>query len=180
MLDTKEELTNLVIYCVINYLLLGVQSSLWPEFFGSFPAPMFLLYSLIFFALYHPPKWVYVFVGISLVLFTAFSAVPIEIYLFLLILITTSLQLLKKRVFWQGVTYYMLCSFIAIFLFHLGYYILSWGLEIDEAGKAHIQWGFWILQSLTTLILSPIFYWFYIQIESATRGFDTSDVEEAL
>ena len=69
---------------------------------------------------------------------------------------------------------------MAVTLFHILYYLLSWMIEVEETGIAHIQWGFWFFQSLTSVILSPVFYWIYIQLEANTRGFDTSDVEEAL
>lgn len=180
MLDTKEELVNLAIYVIINYLLLGVQTALWPEFFGGLPAPFFLLYSVIFFSLFHPGKWVVAFIAISMFMASAFTVIPIEILLFNLILISIVLGLLKKRVFWSGFSYFSLCSFIAVCLFHICYYAFSWTFEIEEAGASQVQWGFWFLQSLTTVILSPIFYWTYAQIESATRGFDSNEVEEAL
>lgn len=180
MLDTKEELLNLAIYLFMNYLLLGVQTALWPEFFGSFPAPFFLIYSLIFFSLYHPGKWIAIFIGISLVLTSSFSLIPLEIGLFSLIAISVAIHQLKKRVFWNGFSYFSLCCFISVCIFHFSYYLFSWTFEIDEAGASQIQWGFWFLQCLTTLALSPVFYWTLVRIESATRGFDTSDVEEAL
>ncbi|MEC9281173.1 MAG: hypothetical protein VX642_00570 [Bdellovibrionota bacterium] len=178
--ETKNESLNLIIYFVVNLLLLGLQSSLWPSIAGSIPSPHFLMYSLLFFALFHDLKTGAAFLIFSVALYSSYSIVPIEILFFCLACIYVLVNQVKKRVFWPGSSYFTLMSGISVILFHFCYYLFSWMIEDDASGYASIQWGFWLLQLLSTALFAPLFYWIFVRVEAATRGFDTSDVEEAI
>ena len=178
--ETRNELINFVIYSFLQLLLLGFQSSLWPSFLGARSAPHFVLYAVIFFALFHERKWGLLFLVVCVLLYTSASIVPLEILLFIFAGVYFLVGQLKKRIFWPGLSYFILVTAFAVSLFHLLYYLLSWLLEHEAAGTASVQWAFWFLQLLSSVVFAPLFYFVYLRLEATTRGFDTSDVEEAL
>ncbi|MFK8139269.1 MAG: hypothetical protein AB8E15_12995 [Bdellovibrionales bacterium] len=186
MEDTKAESINLLLYSLLCLLMVGVQTSIWPRYLSPLPAPMFWIYPLVFFALFHNFKWSMFYILICVFIMSSFSITPLELLFGSLILIYLGIANLKDRVFWRGLSYFLLCTFIASVGFHILYYVLSFVMEDtsisgSSRGKsASPQFFFSFFQIITTSLVGIIFYWINMQIEIHTRKFDTDDVEGIL
>lgn len=174
----KEYISNISGYAIANFLLLALQTSLWHDFMGSLPAPHFILYSIIIFALYQPSKLGFINTLISAFIICNFTIVPIEINLIQCVFLYILVNKLKERIYWHGFTYYWTLTAISVFVFHITYYLLSWSLE--ESGWAEIQWLFFLGQILISTLFAPLFYLIYNKFEKISFRSSYSSLEEVL
>src|ERR1035437_529301 len=89
-------------------ILAAVQTSLWFLVFGRFPAPMFWLVVLVYISVTRP-TWEATLVTYLLSFAIApFTALPFEGVLVYCLLLMLSIILIRERVMWGGLTYFML------------------------------------------------------------------------
>lgn len=106
-------------------LLTGLQTSLWFQLLGLFPAPQFWIIVLTFLII-HRPFWISLIMGyLFSVVLTGFTAWPFENILACTMIIVGSSQLLKDRIYGSGVNYFIALCGWNVFLFQLCYTILG-------------------------------------------------------
>jgi hypothetical protein len=130
--------------------LAGLQTTLWFQFFGSFPAPLLWLNVITFLILYRPPFesiFTIYFLGFAL---CTFSAVPFSVMSSTLLVLFAITYLTKRRFFWTGSGYYWLASFLSSFVFQLAYLAASGLIEPQKAAILP-------LDRLAQALLTPLF-----------------------
>ncbi|MEK2688255.1 hypothetical protein [Bdellovibrio sp. GT3] len=157
---------NFFIFLTILLLVAGIQTTLWFQFFGNVPAPLLWLNLIVYLTLYRKPfPAIFTIYAMGAILLI-FTAMPLKMMLFSLLILFTLVYGIKSRVFWSGAGYYtIMCGFSAV-AYHLIYFLLSMVLEKNPA-------SFEIVDRLVQIILTPSFalpmYWILARIDKLTQ-----------
>lgn len=157
---------NFLIFLALLLLIAGIQTTLWFQFVGNTPAPLLWLNLIVYMILYRKPyPAIFTIYAMGAVLLI-FTAMPLKMMLFSLLLLFILVYGIKSRVFWTGSGYFtIMCGFSAV-AYHLIYFLLSMVLEKNPA-------SFEFLDRLVQIILTPAFglpmYWVLAKIDKVTQ-----------
>lgn len=103
----------------------AVQTTVWPDWFGSMTAPPLWLLVIVWLSLYRPETSTILFLYFLGALGVAFTAMPLKMMLFSILLLHIAISVARERVFWSGVWYFVLASTASVAFFHVCYLLLS-------------------------------------------------------
>lgn len=162
MKNLARELTNYLIFLVAAILLTALQSSLWLQLFGWFPAPQIWLAILTFWVLYRELWESVAMMYILATVVSAFTAMPFAHLLVINLLTCLTLAFTKKRVYWAGSTFYMLASGASVLCLFVFTFLISW--RYDKNPIRDVSLFSWLISVLLTMLVSlplhSIFGWF--------------------
>ncbi len=144
--------TNYLIFAVAAILLTALQSSLWLQLFGWFPAPQIWLAILTFWVLYRELWESVLMMYVLAVVVSAFTSLPFAHLLAINILTCLSLSFTKKRIYWAGSTFYMLACGAAVFALFFFTLLVSW--RYDRNPIRDISVFGWLITVLLTMLVS--------------------------
>lgn len=116
---------NIVLTLLMALFGLVLQSTVWYQFFGNFPAPLFWLPTIVYFCLYRRPLEGVLLAYIVALMLTSFTSTPLGVLLFVALGIFTLILVLKQRIYFPGKNYYLVVSLVAGFSFHIFQIIFS-------------------------------------------------------
>lgn len=161
---------NLLVFCVAQIILVSLQTSLWMQILGSFPAPQLWLPGFIYWSLYRRPPESIAMLYLTVFMAGSLTALPYSLLLLILVFIYVGVYFLKERIYWSGSTFYMLACGFAVLLFPFSHFVLSW---ILEANPIHDPELFnWIISILLTMLLSLPLYHLFTFIDHLIRPVD--------
>jgi hypothetical protein len=157
---------NFLIFLAALLVVAGIQSTLWFQFFGNVPAPLLWLNLIVYMTLYRKPFPAIFMIYAMGAILLIFTAMPLKMMLFSLLILFVLVYGIKSRVFWSGAGYYtIMCGFSAV-AYHLIYFFLSLVMERNPA-------SFEIVDRLVQIILTPTFaflmYWVLARIDKVTQ-----------
>lgn len=162
MKSLVRDLANYLLFTAAAILLTALQSSLWLQLFGWFPAPQIWLAVLTFWVLYRELWEAVLMIYVLAMVVSAFTVMPFAHLLAINLLTCLSLAFTKKRIYWAGSTFYMLASgaaVVALFVFTM---MISWRYDRNPIRDLSV-FG-WIISLLLTMLVSlplhSIFGWF--------------------
>jgi cell shape-determining protein MreD len=169
-----ESLINLLVTITLLVTLVGLQSSLWFQFFGFFPSPQCWIPFICYWAVYRN-----LFEGILLTYLVAIiantaTAMPISVFLLLSLIIFLVAKFIKERFFWNGATYLMFLTGVSTLLFPLFHFILSKLMEKNPISDLEIIDT--ILSSLTTALLALPIHFIMNKLDQVTHKEWPTDV----
>lgn len=147
---------NYLLFLLAIYLLLAFQSSIWFQLFGHFPSPVMWLPIMAYWTLNRN-----IYEGIAMVYLVTFvmasmSTIPLGLCLAVNMTLFGMAYFIKRRIYWPGVTYYMLVCGIGASLFpvlHLVYSLIFEMKSLNEFSFFH-----WIVGSfMTSVVALPLF-----------------------
>ena len=118
-----QRLSNYSIFVLVLLIVCALQSSLWLNFFGWFPAPQLWLTVLVFWVLYRELWESVLMVYILSIISSGFTALPFAHLLSINLLTAMGLFFVKKRLYWAGPIFYMLASGISVVFFSFFSYL---------------------------------------------------------
>lgn len=113
----------------IMVLLCGIQTVLWPNITTHLTAPPLWLILLTWIALYRDQRETILLIYLLGWLATAFTAMPLKMMLFSLLILFVLIRQVKERVFWPGTPYFVLIGTLSVVAFQVIYITLSYFLE---------------------------------------------------
>lgn len=169
---------NLLCFAVLQLFLVSLQTSLWMQVLGDFPAPQFWLPALVYWSLYRKPYESVAMVYLTTILAGSLTVLPYSLLLLTLILIYLSLFFLKERIYWSGSTFYMLACGFSTLLFPIAHLVISWVLEpnpIHDPEPFH-----WIISVLMTMLISLPLYRVFTLIDRLIKRSEGPETREGL
>jgi len=154
--------SNLALFSLATLLLASIQSSLWFQVFGWFPAPVFWFPALIYVSLYRAPIELLAVVFLMSLVLSTMSVMPDSLLFISIAFIAISVRIVKERFYWPGSGYFMLVSGVAT----LGWHLLAWvgSIMISDVPTVMPAVLDWVLQALLTPLIAPLllplFRWF--------------------
>lgn len=153
---------------VIVLIFTGLQTSLWFQLVGLFPAPQFWIIILTYLII-HRSFWPSLGMGyLFSVIMTGFTSWPFEYLLASTMLIVGSSQLLKDRIYGSGVNYFIALCGWNVFLFHLCYTVL--GLIKEDISFGRVSLFDLSLSPLISVLLAYPFYFMFKFLDRVFKG----------
>lgn len=159
-----------IIHFLFALLLCGVQTGMWPGLLGSVPAPQLWLCWVLYIALYRgyfEALFLSYFFGLTMTSMTSLHLKIIWLSFFTLVSFTS---FIRNKVFWPGLRYYMIATFLMGLSWNASLMIFSKLLEPHPAQPQIVIRSFEVI--LTTLA-SPLVYFIMKWLERF-RPDDTS------
>lgn len=152
MRDQGLLIGNYAAFALIGLALATLQSSLWMQVFGSFPAPHLWLPIAIYWSIYRKPQEGILICYVLSIAIAPLTAAPMGILLLLLLILWGCVYVFKRRIFWPGTTYFMLVVGAATLALPILHFILSWIFERNPTSSFYFFE--WIMKSLLTPLVS--------------------------
>lgn len=157
---------NFFIFLAALLVAAGIQTTLWFQLVGNIPAPLLWLNLIVYIILYRKPFPAIFMIYAMGAILLIFTAMPLKMMLFSLLILFILVYGIKSRVFWSGAGYYtIMCGFSAV-AYHLIYFFLSLVMEKNPA-------SFEILDRLVQIILTPtcalLMYFALAKIDKVTQ-----------
>lgn len=159
--------TNLFTILLTVIFLTTIQSTVWLLFFGSNPSPFLALPVIIYVSLYRDFSEALPVVYLLTFAISSTSAAPSGLIMGLGGLLFFFVFLLKQRIFWHGITYFILSTLIGVVVFQLGYLILSLSFEINPITLP--EWLTWLAQILYAPLFAPFIFRFLSWVDLLTQ-----------
>lgn len=131
------------------------QASAWPDLFGTFAQPPLWLLIIIWLSLYRPGAGTILFLYFLGFVASAYTAIPLKMIFFTILIVHVGISLTRERVFWSGSSYFTLAAVAGVTVSHLCSLVLSRLIE-----PAPAPWMLWdrTLQILLTIPFSGLIY----------------------
>jgi hypothetical protein len=159
--EWTHRLSNYAIFAAALLILAGLQTSLWLQLFGWFPAPQIWLCILVFWVLYREFWESVIMMYLISMIMAPFTSLPFSHLLTLNILNCLALVFIKRRVYWSGATFFMMAAGASVLIFAALSVFLSW--RFDARPIRHFAFFQWLLTLLLTMLfalpLHTIFSW---------------------
>lgn len=169
----NRRILRLVLPTIVFTAACAFQATAWPDVLGAFSAPPLWLLVIVYLSLYRP--------GLSTILFlyflgfvaSAYTAMPLKMIFFTILILHVGISLTRERVFWSGPSYFALASGAAVTASHLCSLVLSRILEPVAAP--------WMpLDRLLQIVLAiPFAYVIYTIMNVIERPFQTDVLVES-
>ncbi len=169
MTESALSLRMIVIHLFTVLIFSSLQTTLWYQVLGQIPAPQLWLSWLIFLALYRPYFEALFASYLFGLLMTAFSSSPLALVWPTFLIVVSTVSFARNKVFWPGLRYFMIATFVASISWHVVVFSLSHFIEKTPAPTMFI---FRLLEVLMTFLSSPLVYIVMKKLES----FRPSDV----
>lgn len=153
---------NLSLFALATLFFGTIQTSLWFQIFGYFPAPALWIPALVFVALFRSTLESVVFSYLCAFVLSTLTVMPEGMLMFVCLALSLSLQVFKQRIYWSGSSYFMMTCGLAALFFHL----FHWGATflIGDNPLTSPQISDWLIEALLTPLLAPmafpVFRWF--------------------
>jgi hypothetical protein len=161
----KEKLllaANVGLFVFATMILATMQSSLWFQILGYFPAPALWIPCLIYVALFRSTLETVIFAYLTVFLLSTMTAMPEGILMVSVLALALSAQLFKQRIYWSGSSYFMMMCGLGSLGFNL--YHLAATQLIGSTPLTSPQISDWLIEALLTPLVAPglfkVFRWF--------------------
>lgn len=140
---------HLICLIILAFLICGFQTTVWYQLFGAIPAPLLWLNLVLYLFLYRKPLESLALVYFLAIIFSAFSSATLgQLWLAMLIMGLLT-NVLKKRIFWPGMRYFMIASFYATITYQVVSPAIGWMADDRVIMNS-------LLTSVAELILTPL------------------------
>lgn len=151
----KRRILRLLLPTLVFLFACALQTTVWPDWLGTFPPPPLWLLIILFLSLYRPEMGTILFLYFLGLLASSFTAMPLKMMLFSILILHIAVAVARERIFWSGVGYFVLAATSGVTVFHITYLILSRLLEPEPAA-----WLVWerLVQILLAIPFSGLVY----------------------
>lgn len=155
----KEKLflvANIGLFALAALMLGTLQTSLWFQIFGHFPAPALWIPCLIYIALFRSTFETVVFAYIIGFTLSTLTAMPEGVLMIVCVALALVTQLFKQRIYWSASSYFMMTCGLASILFHLVHWAVSY--VVGDHPMTSPQVSDWLIEALLTPLAAPMIF----------------------
>ncbi len=142
---------NIIAHTVVACILVALQCSFWFQVFGQLPPPQIWIPILVFWYIYRGLSEAIIMAYVMSLLLSAFTVMPFGQLLLVAIVLLLLVRALRARIYWAGVTYFVLISAVVATSTPLIFLVTSW---LTRSPSTHIHLLDWTLSLLLTTALS--------------------------
>lgn len=144
-----------ILHILFALILSGLQTSMWPGLLGHIPAPQFWLCWILYLGLYRgffEALFMSYFFGLMM---TSMTSLHLKVIWLSLLTLVSLTSFARNKVFWPGLRYFVMASFIMAVGWHVVVFTLATVLEPQPAAPEVIAR---IFEVLLTTLTSPLVY----------------------
>lgn len=151
--------SNYALFVVMTTALASIQSSLWLQVFGYFPAPYLWIAVLNYWVMFRRPVKAVIMTYFVAYVLIAMTGMPLNMMFAVLLSNFAFMYFLRDRVLWAGPTQFMLACGASALL--LPFLIMIFSLMLEANPIKDFYFFDWIMRSLLTALFSlPCFHVF--------------------
>ncbi|MBX3017779.1 MAG: hypothetical protein KF767_07820 [Bdellovibrionaceae bacterium] len=143
------------VHLVVALFLSGLQTSMWPGLLGNIPAPQFWLCWVLYLGLYRGFLEAVFMSYVFGLMMTSMTSLHLKVIWFSLFTLVALTSFARNKVFWPGLRYFMIASFLMAVGWNVCTLFYTTLLEPQPAAFELLARGFEI--ALTTMV-SPLVY----------------------
>lgn len=174
----KEKLIllgNGALFCFAVLVLGTMQTSLWFQIFGYFPAPALWLCAVVFISLYRSLTEAAFMIYAFSFLMSTMTVMPMALLMTATMGVGLATKFVKQRIYWPGSGYFMIACGLASLLFH----ILRWigSSVLEEHALTSPEIGDWLLEALLTPLAAPALhalFWSFDRVSGREQPVEAS------
>lgn len=155
-------LANVSLFAAATIALGTLQTSLWFQIFGYFPAPAFWIPVLVYIALHRSTLETILFSYLIGFILSTMTAMPEGLLMSVCLGLALTVQLVKTRIYWVSASYIMMICGSASLVFHLYHWVATF--MVEEIPLTSPQISSWLIEALLTPLVGPLtfplFQWF--------------------
>lgn len=173
----KEKLllaSNIGLFALAVLIFGTIQTSLWFQILGYFPAPAFWIPCLVYIALFRSPLETMLFSYLTGFLLSTMTAMPEGILATACLALALTTQSFKQRIFWSGSSYFMMTCGFAALAFHIYHWIATF--IIGDMPLTSPQISNWLIEALLTPLAAPMLYPVFRWFDKLTNREQSNDV----
>lgn len=148
--------TNLALFILAILVLGTLQTSLWFQVFGYFPAPAMWLPVLIYVALFRSTLETILFSYLTGFVLSTLTVMPEGLLMSVCLALALSVQLFKTRIYWLSASYSMMVCGLAALVFHVFHWAATF--LIEDVPLTSPQVSSWLIECLLTPLLAPVVF----------------------
>jgi hypothetical protein len=174
MKEKLQLLTNIGLFAFATLLMGTVQTSLWFQILGYFPAPALWIPGLVYISLFRPTLEAVIFSYVCAFVLGTMTAMPEGMLMFVCLALSLSVQVFKQRIYWPGSSYFMMVCGLAALMFHVFHWAATF--LIGDAPLTSPQISDWLIESLLTPLAAPLLFPFFRWFDRVTNREASGDV----
>ena len=162
----KERLflyTNIFCFVLFALVAASLQTSLWFQIAGYFPAPALWIPVLVYVSMHRNAVEMFITIILIAAVLATMTTVSDGVMLCSCLVLGVSARIFKERIYWSNYTYSMLICGLSGFFFHLFKWIAAMVLEEKQFFAPHFL--DWIIEAMLTALIAPIFFRAFIWID---------------
>lgn len=153
MKSSSKTFLNYLLFSITALAFTGLQTSLWSNYLGNFPAPHIWIPTLVYWCLYRSPKETIIMTYIVSLIISPMTALPLGLFIFTNIIIAIFILIFKIKFYQTGPIYFALNVGAATFLF-VPVFLLTIFLLDNNNFSSNILFFEWIMKTLLTTLFS--------------------------
>lgn len=173
----KERLllvANIGLFALAALLLGTIQTSLWFQIFGYFPAPALWIPCLLYVALFRSTLETVVFAYIIAFVLSTLTAMPEGMLMIACVALALTAQVFKQRIYWTSSSYFMMTCGLASILFHLVHWAVSF--VVGDHPMTSPQISDWLIEALLTPLAAPLMFPLFRWFDRVTQREQPSEI----
>ena len=155
--------SNIFCFLVMALVAATLQTSLWFQIAGYFPAPALWIPVLVYVSMHRNAiEMLITLIFIAAVLATM-TTMSDGVLLSTCLVLGVSVRIFKERIYWSSYTYSMLICGLSSFFFHLLKWLAAMALEEKQYFAPHIL--DWLIEAMLTALVAPVLFRFFLWID---------------
>lgn len=167
MLERSLILFNYLCFIFVSVGLCGLQTSIWPEFFGSFFTPVLWIPVLVYWVQFRSLTEMLLFSILLTHVIFGFTASPIKILFLSIMAIALIARTIRSRVLWTGPLNFATAAGASTLAFPISIFLISFFFE--EKAQNFLQFWHILISPLVTAIAALPLYYLFIWIDAITQ-----------
>ncbi len=149
------------IFCFLLFALVAasLQTSLWFQIAGYFPAPALWIPVLVYVSMHRNSVEMLITTILIAAVLATMTTMSDGVLLLSCLILCVSARIFKERIFWPNYTYAMLICGLSSFFFHFVKWIAAIFLEEKHFFAPHVL--DWIIEGMLTALVAPLFFRFF-------------------
>ncbi len=140
---------------LFTFLLCGVQTTLWTQFFSGIVAPLLWLNLVVYLTIERTTFTALAQIYCVAVVVSTFTVMPLGILFFTLFILFWIMHFVRTRIYWSGSLYFAFMCFIGIGCYHVAYIFTSFIFENNSTGLLFFD-------RFVQILLTPLFsFWMF-------------------
>ena len=148
--------TNIFVFLLFALVAASLQTSLWFQIAGYFPAPALWIPVLVYVSMHRNAVEMLITIILIAAVLATMTTMSDGVLLMSCIILGVSARIFKERIYWSTYTYSMLICGLSAFFFHFVKWIAAIFLEEKHFFSPHVL--DWIIEAMLTALIAPAFF----------------------
>lgn len=153
------------VFCFLLFALLAasIQTSLWFQVAGYFPAPALWIPALVYVSMHRNAVEMLITIILISAVLSTMTTVSEGVMLASSLILGVSARIFKERIYWSNYTYSMLICGLSGFFFHFIKWVAAMLLEERQFFGPHFL--DWLIEAMLTALVAPLFFRLFVWID---------------